>query len=123
MGWTKRSEIKTDFQDILAYIESIYSFHDYRIGHIHYEGSTARITIEEVIYGERLAKSTGLVWDFSFDGVRDFQIHVDAVMGFWIHEVVRGNEDGKLVFSLDQGYIEVFADAIKLGIPSPEHTE
>lgn len=91
MGWTEHKEILTPFKSIMDYIEKEDSFHDYRIGTIHYLENEVELTIEEVIPGAKIQDSTGFVWDFHFKGVTFFKISVDIVMGFWIWEVTHGN--------------------------------
>lgn len=73
MGWTERKEILTSFKSIMNYIEKEDSFHDYRIGTIHYLENEVELTIEEVIPGAKIQDSTGFVWDFHFKGVTFFQ--------------------------------------------------
>lgn len=77
MGWTERKEILTSFKSIMNYIEKEDSFHDYRIGTIHYLENEVELTIEEVIPGAKIQDSTGFVWDFHFKGVTFFKILVD----------------------------------------------
>lgn len=73
MGWTERKEILTSFKSIMDYIEKEDSFHDYRIGTIHYLENEVELTIEEVIPGAKIQDSTGFVWDFHFKGSYFFQ--------------------------------------------------
>ena len=120
MGWTERAEIKTDFNDIVDYIENNESFHDYRIGFLDYHGEKARITVEQFVPGERLAASAGLIWEFCFEGISEIHMKADCQLRFHILEVERGEKDGQLLFALDQGYIDITAEKISLGIPSPE---
>lgn len=93
-------------------------FHDYRIGTLEYKGDKARITIEDVIPGVHISKNAGLIWDISFEGVTDFQINTDCVLGFSLYEVEIGDKLGQIAFNMDQGYIEITAEKVALGIPS-----
>lgn len=120
MGWTKRKERLTSFKSIMDHIEKEDSFHDYRIGNIHYSENEVDLTIEEVILGKKIPDSTGLVWDFHFKGVTFFIMSVDVVLGFWIMEVTSGNKPNEIEFNLDSGIISVAAEYIELGIPLPE---
>lgn len=54
MGWTERKEILTSFKSIVDYIEKEDSFHDYRIGTVHYSENEVDLTIEEVIPGVKI---------------------------------------------------------------------
>ncbi len=94
-------------------------FHDYRIGSIDYNGDSAHITIEEVIPEKKIQDSTGLVWDFCFEGISMFSFSVDCVMGFWILDVENGKSPGEILFNLDSGIILIAAEKVILGIPSP----
>ena len=118
--WTDRIETKTDYTDILEYLELMDGFHDYRIGYIDYDGEKARITVEEVLPGKDLKDDAGLIWDFACEKVRDYHFHVDCQLSFYIYEVVKGNESGRLFFELNGGYIDICANKISLGIPEKE---
>ncbi|MCI7326284.1 MAG: hypothetical protein MR537_01390 [Clostridiales bacterium] len=120
MGWTEREKILTSYEEIIKYLEDEDYFHDYRIGNVHYDGSNADITIEEVIPGAKIQDSTGLVWDFHFKDVTSFEMSVDVVMGFWIYEVERGEKPNEIAFNLDSGFLGIAAEQIEFGIPSPE---
>ena len=120
MGWTKRAEIKDNFQDIVEYLKSMDNFHDYRIGTVRYDGGSADITVEEVIPGSANKYNAGLVWDFHFEKITAFYFDVDCVMRFPILEVEPGDAPGEISFSLDSGNISITAEEIKLGIPTSE---
>ena len=72
MGWTEREMVLTSYEEIIKYLEDQDGFHDYRIGNVHYDGSKADVTIEEVVPGAKIQDGTGLVWDFHFKGVTSF---------------------------------------------------
>lgn len=120
MAWTERAEIKHNCQDIADYLKTMHDFHDYRIGHVSYNGSSARIIIEEDLPGTKPQDDAGLVWDFHFEGVSDFQFDVDCVIGFWISEVEPGDQPGQISFNLHSGSFSITAEKITLGIPTPE---
>lgn len=120
MGCTERSEYINNFDDVVKYLETRYNFHDYRIGHLFYDGKRADITVEEVIPGKKLQDSTGLIWDFHFEDVTSFQISADCVLRFWILEVKKGNKPNEVLFNLGSGEISVVSNSIRLGIPSKE---
>lgn len=118
MTWTKRAEIKTDRKDILNYIRLQDEFHDYRIGNLEFSGKKARITVEEYFSNVPVAKSAGKIWDFAFEDVSRFKITADCVVGFFVLEVVEGEEPEELIFELNNGTISVVSSKISLGIPS-----
>lgn len=120
MGWTERKEILTSFKSIVDYIEKEDSFHDYRIGTVHYSENEVDLTIEEVIPGVKIQDNAGLIWDFHFKGVTFFKMSVDVVLGFWIMEVTHGKKPNEIVFNFNSGSISVAAEYIELGIPSLE---
>lgn len=122
MGWTERREIKNNYQDIVEYLDSMDSFHDYRIGNVDYDENSVDITIEEVLPGRKIQDDTGLIWDFHFENISKFIFSVDCVIGFWISEVGRGNAPGEVTFNLNNGIISVVAEKITLGIPSSGNT-
>ncbi|EUB16450.1 hypothetical protein HMPREF1508_1251 [Shuttleworthella sp. MSX8B] len=123
MGWTERETVLTSYEEIIKYLEDQDGFHDYRIGNVHYDGSKADVTIEEVVPGAKIQDSTGLVWDFHFKGVTSFEMSVDVVMGFWIYEVERGEKPNEIAFNLDSGFLGIAAEHIEFGIPSQEKSE
>lgn len=114
MPWTERAEIKTDYEEIIAYLENENCFHDYRIGYIDCKDKEVQVTIEE-----QPGSAAGLVWNFHFRNVTSFEMAVDAARGFWITEVGRGEIDNEIQFDLDNGMFAVAAEIIKFGIPSP----
>lgn len=118
MTWTKRAEIKTDRKDILNYIRLQDEFHDYRIGNLEFSGKKARITVEEYFSNVPVAKSARKIWDFAFEDVSRFKITADCVVGFFVLEVVEGEEPEELIFELNNGTISVVSSKISLGIPS-----
>ena len=121
MGWTKRSEMKNNYHDIVEYLNSMDGFHDYRIGNVKYDGDSANITIEEVLPGRKLQDSTCLIWDFHFEKINKFIFSVDCVSGFWISEIEGSNVLGEVIFNLHSGIISVVAEKIILGIPALEN--
>ena len=123
MGWTEREKILTSYEEIVKYLEDEDYFHDYRIGNVSYDGNNADVTIEEVIPGAKIQDSTGLMWDCYFKGVTSFEMSVDAVMGFWICEVERGENPNEIVFNFDSGFLGIAAEQIEFGIPSQEKSE
>ena len=61
MSWTERDEIKIWFEDIVAYLDLMGGFHDYRIGNIEYDGDRAEIMVEEVIPGKKISDGAGII--------------------------------------------------------------
>ena len=49
MGWTKRKEVLTSYEDIINYLDKENNFHDYRIGNIEHTVPETEITVEVVI--------------------------------------------------------------------------
>ena len=116
--WTERKEIKTERDDVFDYIYEMDSFHDYRIESIIYlDKDKVGITVEE---DTPIKSNEGLIWDFEFMGVRDFKISVDCVLAFCIDEIVKGDKEQEMVFSLGNGTVSIVADSVRLGIPEKE---
>lgn len=113
--WTEREKYLTDFDKIRNFLQEEYSFHDYRIGFLCYEGTQARITIEDDTPNQKPSDNNGLIWDFDFEGVESFVIDSDCVTGFWIDEIRL--EEGSFIFSCTNGSILVKAKNVKIGIP------
>ncbi len=122
--WTEREKELYSIREIEDYLNLMDDFHDYRLSDFEYnnEKSTAKICVETE--HEAINSSTeGLVWDFSFEEIKDFSFSMDSMLESYIYEIIvdKGQE---IVFSLTNGYIIVSADKIKLGIPSvPNKTE
>ena len=125
MGWTDALEYKKDFDDIVQYLDEMDNFHDYLIGHLKYSSGkgTASVSIEEVIPNKKLQDNTGKVWMIDFEGVENFEMSNDCAVKMYVFEIVKGDENGELLFDLDQGYIRIKARKISLRIPSDVRTE
>jgi len=115
--WTKRYEEMHTIKEIEEYLNSIENFHDCRLGNIEYnqEKASAIFNVETTM--DPAKTSEGLVWDFHFDEIEKLSFDVDAMLGFWIDEVIVENES-TVLFALKAGYISISAKKIKLGIPS-----
>ncbi len=124
MDWTDALEYKTDYDDIIRYLEEKECFHDYRIGNLEYSSGkgTASVYVEEVIPNKKLQDNTGKIWLFEFDGIEKFELDNDCAVNFCIFEIVKGDENGEIRFDLDQGYIRIKARKISLRIPSDTRT-
>ena len=120
MAWTKRAEIKDNYQDIVKYLGSMAGFHDYRIGAIQYDGNSVNIFVEEVVPGKKVKDNDGLVWDFHFEKVNAFFFNVDCAIGFYVQEIEQGDVPGEISFNLVSGTISIIAEKVTLGIPSQE---
>lgn len=116
--WTPREKEFHTFKETENYLKEVESFHDYRLGNFEYksENSTARIFVETE-HEANNSSTDGLVWNFDFEGVKNFSISMDAMIGTWIDEITV-EADSKILFSLTNGYIAVSASKLKLGIPS-----
>ncbi len=64
--------------------------------------------------------STGLVWDFNFECIQDFEISADCVLGFFIDEVIKGDKGNEVFLRLHNGILSIVAEKVSLGIPSGE---
>ena len=112
---TERERYITSIDEMNDYLESIDAFHDYRIGNIHYAGTEATITVEEIIPASHISESTGLVWAFEFENIKTIQIDSDCVLGFFIFEI--RIENNSIIFDCTNGCIVINAEKIRLGIP------
>mgnify|MGYP004509012159 CR=1 FL=1 len=110
--WSIKQTLNS-FEDVYKYLREYMDFHDYKIGHLSNENNKVFITIEE---DEK--NSTGLIWYFEFENIEKFIVDNDNVMGYWIMEVEKGQDDNEIMFNLDSGYIEVKAEKVKLGLPN-----
>ncbi len=120
MSWTERDEIKIWFEDIVAYLDLMGGFHDYRIGNIEYDGDRAEIMVEEVIPGKKISDGAGIIWNFEFEEIRNFSMSVDSVLGFYIDSIEKGDGLDEILFRLHSGIISIQAEKISLGIPRQE---
>lgn len=118
MGWTERKEVLTDYEGMIAYLDTEDAFHDCRIGNLDYDGTDAHITVEEPDFKTKYPHEALRIWDFHFRKVLFFELSIDIVMGAWIFEVERGERRHEVVFNLTSGQLCVAAERIELGIPS-----
>jgi len=116
--WTKRERYITSFDEIKAYLEQIDYFHDHRVGNFRYDGVEAKITVEEIIPGEDISESSGLVWDFTVGNIESIQMDCDCAFTWFLNEITL--ENGELDFNCTNGYAIIKATEIKLGIPTQQ---
>lgn len=113
--WSERERYISSLEEIEEYLKEIDYFHDYRIGNIHYSNNQSVITVEEIIKTNDNTDDTGLIWDFKFEAVQNFEIYCDCVVGFYINEItIEGN---RIIFNCDNGTIAVDTSHVQLGVP------
>lgn len=112
--WTDREKILNSFDEINAYLESMCSFHDYRLGNLELKDNSVSITIEEDM--KSIDNRNAYIWNFTFNLISDCRIDMDCILTSYISEVVFRDKH-EVMISLTNGYIWIIADDIQLGIP------
>lgn len=111
--WTEREKILSNSCDIDNYIQSIDSFHDYRLGCIEIKENVIRITIEEDKH--QTDNRDALIWDFIFQEISQLETDLDCVVSPYVTEIDITGHD--VMISLTNGYILIKSNDIRLGIP------
>ena len=112
--WTDREKILNSFDEINLYLESMCSFHDYRLGNLELKDNSVSVTIEEDM--KSIDNRNAYLWDFTFRLISDCRIDMDCILKSYITErVIRDRHE--VMISLTNGYISIVADDIQLGIP------
>lgn len=114
--WTERERYIEHFNEIQDYLEYMDNFHDYRIGNLNFKDGEAEITVEEYIPNSHISETAGLIWNFKFKNIEEFEINSDCVLQWWIAEINLENKE--FVFECTNGCIAIKAAQVKLGIPS-----
>ena len=114
--WTKREVYISAQKDIKEYLEVMDSFHDYRIGNIEVEENDVTVTVEEIVPAMHISESAGRIWDFQFHDILRFKMNTDCVGSFCVGEIM--TKDDTVTFACTNGYIEIKALHIQIGIPS-----
>lgn len=112
--WTDREKILNSFDEINLYLESMCSFHDYRLGNLELKDNSVSVTIEEDM--KSIDNRNAYLWDFTFRLISDCRIDMDCILKSYITERVFRDKH-EVMISLTNGYISIVADDIQLGIP------
>lgn len=112
--WTDREKILNSFDEINSYLESMCSFHDYRLGNLELKDNSVSINIEEDM--KSIDNRNDYIWNFTFRLISDCRIDMDCILTSYITEVVFRDKH-EVMINLTNGYISIVADDIQLGIP------
>jgi hypothetical protein len=107
--WTDRLKILKNYNEISQYIESMYFFHDFKIGNITMHEKTLEIILEE--------DKSSLIWNFVFNGISNLKFEADCILPSFITEIEIN--DNSILIGLTNGYISFNVESLSIGIPKP----
>ena len=110
--WTERDKVLDNVSEIVQYLDTVNSFHDYKLGNISFDGCNLIVMIEDA---HTKNNREAHIWNFTFNHVTQLYIDMDCVLRPFLTEVEIVGQS--VIIGLTNGSISFNAIDIMLGIP------